>query len=75
MSDGEEILITSSGSAVALVSHETGATLFYASVKNAHSADLLPGGFIAVIGSWGGMGQQTKCTLGIGRRKVVVLPH
>jgi len=51
VSGGKEVLITSSGDAVALVSHETGATLFYAEVKNAHSADLLPEGLIAVASS------------------------
>jgi hypothetical protein len=48
---GKELLITSSGDAVALVSHQTGATLFYAEVKNAHSAELLPNGYIAVASS------------------------
>jgi antitoxin (DNA-binding transcriptional repressor) of toxin-antitoxin stability system len=51
VSQGNEILITSSGDAVALISHATGKTLFYATVKNAHSAELLPGGFIAVASS------------------------
>ena len=51
VSHGSEILITSSGDAVALVSHATGKTLFYASAKNAHSAELLPGGLIAVASS------------------------
>lgn len=51
VSHGEEVLITSSGDAVALVSHATGKTLFYATVKNAHSAELLPGGLIVVAAS------------------------
>jgi antitoxin (DNA-binding transcriptional repressor) of toxin-antitoxin stability system len=51
VSQGSEILITSSGDAVALVSHTTGRTLFYATVKNAHSAELLPSGLIAVASS------------------------
>jgi hypothetical protein len=51
VSRGTEVLITSSGDAVALVSYRTGETLFYATVKNAHSAELLPGGFVAVAAS------------------------
>jgi hypothetical protein len=51
VSGGTEVLITSSGDVVALVSHVTGNTLFYATVKNAHSAELLPGGLIAVASS------------------------
>lgn len=51
VSQGKEVLITSSGDAVALVSYQTGETLFYATVKNAHSAELLPGGFVAVAAS------------------------
>uniref|UniRef100_A0A372IJD5 Uncharacterized protein n=2 Tax=Paracidobacterium acidisoli TaxID=2303751 RepID=A0A372IJD5_9BACT len=51
VSGGKEVLITSSGDAVALVSHVTGKTLFYATVKNAHSAEILPSGLIAVASS------------------------
>jgi hypothetical protein len=51
VSEGSELLITSSGDAVALVSHQNGATLFYAEVKNAHSAELLPGGLVVVASS------------------------
>jgi hypothetical protein len=51
VSDGKEVLVTSSGNAVALVSHATGATLFYATVNDAHSAELMPGGYIAVASS------------------------
>jgi hypothetical protein len=50
-SGGTELLITSSHDAVALVSHEDGATLFSANVKNAHSAILLPDNLIAVASS------------------------
>jgi hypothetical protein len=48
---GRNILITSSGNAVALVDHSTGNTLFYATVRNAHSATLVPGSMIAVASS------------------------
>ena len=40
---GKAVLITSSANALALVSYETHETLFYAKVRNAHSAALLPG--------------------------------
>ena len=63
VSHGSEILITSSGDAVALVSHATGKTLFYASVKNAHSAELLPGGFIAVASSSDSGGEGDRIVL------------
>ena len=63
VSDGKEVLITSSGDAVALVSHETGATLFYAEVKNAHSAELLPNGLIAVASSSDPQNQGDKLLL------------
>ena len=48
---GTAILITSSANALALVSYPSGATLFYASVRNAHSAALLPGDMIAAASS------------------------
>jgi len=49
---GKEVLITSSSGALALVSYKTRATLFYASVRNAHSAALLPGGLIVAASSF-----------------------
>jgi hypothetical protein len=49
---GKSILITSSGDAVALVSRKSGDTLFYATVRNAHSAALLPGGLLVVASSF-----------------------
>jgi hypothetical protein len=48
---GRRILITSSGGAVALVDRETDAVLFYGRAVNAHSADRLPNGRIAVAAS------------------------
>jgi Family of unknown function (DUF6528) len=60
---GTEVLITSSGDAVALVSRKSGAALFYATVKNAHSATLLPGGLIAVAASDGPGGEGDQVVL------------
>lgn len=48
---GSKILITSSGSAVALVDRVNDKVLFHGRAPNAHSADLLPGGRIAVAAS------------------------
>ncbi|MXY47725.1 MAG: hypothetical protein F4Y38_00355 [Gemmatimonadetes bacterium] len=48
---GKRILITSSGGGAALIERETSSVVFYASVPNAHSADLLPGHRIAVAAS------------------------
>lgn len=48
VSGGREILITSSAGGVALVERQTKKVRFWASVANAHSAELLPGGRIAV---------------------------
>jgi len=48
---GTNILISSSGGAVALVERATGKTLFWAVVANAHSAEVLPGGRILAAGS------------------------
>ena len=45
---GKNILATSSGGAVILIERATKKCLFYAHVPNAHSADVLPGGRIAV---------------------------
>lgn len=51
--DGTAFLITSSGGGVAIVERETKRATFWANVRNAHSADLLPGGRILVAGSTG----------------------
>jgi hypothetical protein len=48
---GRSILITSSTGGVALVDRAKTATLFYGRAANAHSADLLPNGRIAVASS------------------------
>jgi len=50
-SGGSELLVTSSHDAVAIVSRQSGNTLFSANVKNAHSAVLLPDHLIAVASS------------------------
>jgi hypothetical protein len=50
-SGGSELLVTSSHDAVAIVSRQTGDTLFSANVKNAHSAVLLPDHLVAVASS------------------------
>ena len=55
---GESILITSSGNGVALVERTTGNILFHAVVPNAHSADILPLGRIAVASSVMGSGNR-----------------
>jgi hypothetical protein len=48
---GSRVLITSSGGAVALVDRVHDRVLFYGRAANAHSADLLPGGRVAVAAS------------------------
>jgi hypothetical protein len=49
--DGKSLLIASSGGACALVERETGKTLWYASVPNAHSIEALPGGRVVAAAS------------------------
>ncbi|HJY06890.1 MAG TPA: DUF6528 family protein [Bryobacteraceae bacterium] len=61
--DGRAILITSSGNALALVSRESGDTLFYATVRNAHSAALLPGGLIVAAASYSSDGSGDRLLL------------
>lgn len=61
--DGRAILVTSSANALALVSRDTGATLFYATVRNAHSAALLPGGLIAAASSYSSDGTGDRLLL------------
>jgi hypothetical protein len=49
--EGRKILITSSSNGVAYVDREQDRVLFYGKADNAHSADLLPNGRIAVAAS------------------------
>ena len=60
---GKAVLITSSANALALVSYETHATLFYANVRNAHSAALLPGGLIVAASSFSADGTGDRLLL------------
>jgi len=46
-----KIVISSSSDGVAVVERASGKALFYATVPNAHSAELLPGGLLAVAAS------------------------
>jgi len=48
---GTKVLITSSSDGVALVERSTGRVLFYGVAHNAHSAELLPAGRLAVAAS------------------------
>jgi hypothetical protein len=48
---GKKLLITSSGDGVAVIDRETGAVSFYATVPNAHSAEILPGHRVGVVAS------------------------
>jgi hypothetical protein len=49
---GKNVLITSSGGAVAYVDRQQDRVLFYARAANAHSADLLPNNRVAVAASF-----------------------
>ena len=49
--NGRKILITSSGGGIALIERESKKALFYAVVGNAHSAEILPAGRVAVAAS------------------------
>lgn len=48
---GRRIVITSSSEGVAVVERASGRATFFATVANAHSAELLPGGMLAVAAS------------------------
>jgi len=52
VSKGREILITSSGGGIALINRKDKKVSFYASLPNAHSAEILPGNRVAVAGSY-----------------------
>ncbi|MCZ2154095.1 MAG: DUF6528 family protein [Bryobacterales bacterium] len=49
--DGRNVLLTASSGGVAIYERESLATLFHAHVVNAHSACMLPGGYIVVASS------------------------
>ncbi|MGA2866551.1 MAG: DUF6528 family protein [Verrucomicrobiota bacterium] len=51
--EGSKLLITSSGGGVALVERASGRALFWASVEDAHSAELLPRDRVVVAGADG----------------------
>jgi hypothetical protein len=51
VNNGAQILITSSSDGIALVDRADGRVLFYGSAGGAHSAEMLPGGRIAVAAS------------------------
>jgi outer membrane protein assembly factor BamB len=52
--NGKRILVSSSSGGCALVERETGKTLWWAKVRNAHSIEALPAGRIIVASSVGG---------------------
>ena len=75
---GEKVLITSSGWGIALVERKTGQALFWALVRNAHSADLLPNDRVAVAASVGEGGNRLVVyDLAVSGREVLSrdLPH
>lgn len=58
INNGKQILVTSSGGGVALIEQESGNTLFYAAVPNAHSAELLPGDLLVAAASFSTKGNR-----------------
>ena len=60
---GSKILITSSGSGVAFVDRAQDRVLFYGRAANAHSADLLPRGRVAVAASHDAAGKGDRLIL------------
>ena len=54
INDGKRVLITASNSGVTIVDVATRKVTWMASVRNAHTAEMLPGGLIAVASSIGG---------------------
>ncbi len=56
--EGAKILITSSGGGIALVERASGKALFWASVPNAHSAEVLPGGRLVAASSYHAQGNR-----------------
>jgi hypothetical protein len=55
---GRKILISSSGGAVALVERASGKALFYATVPNAHSAEIVPGNRVVAASSYSEQGNR-----------------
>jgi hypothetical protein len=51
ISNGKEILVSSSSGAIGIINRKSRKMTFYASVPNAHSIELLPGKFIAAAAS------------------------
>lgn len=51
VNNSNDILVTSSGGGVALINIESKNIIFWASLPNAHSAEMLPGGRLAVAAS------------------------
>lgn len=56
--NGKEILVSSSGGAVAIVDVKTGKVLFYAAVPNAHSVEVLPGNLLVAAASTSSAGNK-----------------
>lgn len=60
VNNSRDILITSSGGGIALINRKNKTVLFYASLPNAHSAELLPGNRIIVAGSYSQEGNRVN---------------
>ncbi|MGM0463663.1 MAG: DUF6528 family protein [Bacteroidota bacterium] len=58
VNNSSDILVTSSGGGVAVINIESKNVTFWASLPNAHSAELLPGGKLAVAASLSSMGNR-----------------
>ena len=58
--DGQAVLVTASTDGVALVDRRTGQATFWARVAMAHSAELLPGGRVAVAASLSPQGDRIE---------------
>ncbi|MFP4489050.1 MAG: DUF6528 family protein [Bacteroidales bacterium] len=58
VNNSNDILVTSSGGGVAVINIESKNVTFWASLPNAHSAELLPGGKLAVAASLSSMGNR-----------------
>lgn len=56
--DGKQMLVSSSHNAIAVVNYPAGDAVFYATVPNAHSIELLPNGIVAAASSTHPKGNQ-----------------